>query len=121
MSTQLTPQVAGTTLVVTPATNTNPDSTGVYVVPATAGVKTLLVRMTNTGGSPVTVTVDDPVSVSPVAATAFNPDIGVAVPATTGVRAFLIPDCTRFTDPSTGRVNFTFSGALTGTFEVYGF
>jgi len=99
MATQLTPQVAGSTFVVTPTTNTNPDSTGNYVVPSTAGIKSLLLRFTNT----------------------FNPDIGVAVPATTGVRTFLIPDVTRFTDPSTGRLNWTYSGALTGTCEVYGF
>jgi len=121
MATQLTPQVAGATFVVTPTTNTNPDSTGNYVVPSTAGIKSLLLRFTNTGGGAVTVTVDDPTSITPVAATAFNPDIGVSVPATTGVRTFLIPDVTRFTDPSTGRLNWTYSGALTGTCEVYGF
>ena len=121
MSTQLTPQVAGSTLLVTPNANTNPDATGNYVVPATAGIHALLLRFTNTGGSAVTVTIDDPNSVTPVAATAFNPDIGVSVPATTGVRTFLIPDVTRFVDSATGRLNWTYSAALTGTCEVYGF
>lgn len=121
MATELVVQVAGSDYIETPTPNTNPDSTGNYVKPATYGIKALLLRFTNTGGSPVTVTMDDPTSVTPVAATAFNPDIGVAVPATTGERVFMIPDVTRFTDPSTGRVNWTYSGALTGRCEVYGF
>jgi hypothetical protein len=121
MSTQLTIQTAGTDYVETPTPNTNPDSTGNWVKPSDSAIKSLLLRFSNTGGSPVTVTIDDPTSVTPVAATAFNPDIGVAVPATTGLRTFLIPDVTRFVDPATGRLNWTYSGALTGTCEVYGF
>lgn len=120
MATKLVPQVAGATLLVTPTTNAA-DVTGNYVKPAEVGIKSLLLRFTNTGGSPVTVTVDDPTSVAPAAATQFNPDISVAVPATTGVRSFLIPDVTRFVDPTTGQLNWTYSAALTGAVEVYGF
>lgn len=121
MATELVIQVAGSDYIETPTPNTNPDSTGNYVKPSTYGIKSLLLRFTNTGGGAITVTVDDPTSVSPVAATAFNPDIGVSVPATTGVRVFMIPDVTRFVDPATQRLNWTYSGALTGTCEVYGF
>jgi hypothetical protein len=121
MATELVIQTAGSDYIETPTPNTNPDSTGNYVKPATYGIKALLLRFTNTGGGAVTVTVDDPTSVTPVAATAFNPDIGGSIPATTGVRAFMIPDVTRFVDPSTGRLNWTYSGPLTGTCEVYGF
>lgn len=121
MATKLVPQVAGTALLVTPTANAA-DATGNYVVPAETGIKSLLLRFANTGGAPVTVTLDDPTSVAPVGTgVVFTPDVFVAVPLTNGLRSFLIPDVTRFTDPATGRVNWTYSGALTGSVEVYGF
>jgi hypothetical protein len=121
MATKLVPQVAGSTLLVTPTTN-SADTTGNYVKPAEVGIKSLVLRFANTGGSPNTVTIDDPTSVAPPGAgVVFTPDVFVAVPATTGVRTFLIPDVTRFTDPATGQLNWTYSGAFTGTVEAYGF
>lgn len=117
MSTQLTIQPPSMGL--TPAPNTNPDSSGNWILPSAAGVRWITVRFSNTGGSPVTVTFDDPTSVTPVAASQFNPDVAVSVPATTGVREFVV-DALRFTDPATGRINWTYSGALTGTCEVVG-
>lgn len=121
MATKLVPQVAGTTLIVTPTANAA-DATGNYVKPAEVGIKSLLLRFANTGGASNTVTVDDPTSVAPAGAgVVFTPDVFVAVPATTGVRSFLIPDVTRFVDPLTGQLNWTYSGAFTGTVEAYGF
>lgn len=119
MPTQLTIQTP-TALVLTPSPNTNPDSTGNFVIPSVAGVNKLTLRFANTGGAAVTVTIDDPTSPSPVGATAFNPDLSVSVPATTGIREFVIPDVARFVDPATGRINWTYSAALTGSVEVVG-
>jgi hypothetical protein len=46
----------------------------------------VLLHFKNVGGSPITVTIDDPGTPNPGAATAFNPDVSVVVPATTGDR-----------------------------------
>jgi hypothetical protein len=62
----------------------------------------------NTGGSPTNVTVDDPNSGTPPAATAFNPDVVIAVPATTGERVIGPFPPARFNDAS-GNVNLAFS------------
>jgi hypothetical protein len=120
MPTKLVPQTPGSTLLVTPTAN-SADATGNYVKPAEVGIKSLVLRFANTGTSN-TVTLDDPTSVAPVGTgVVFTPDVFVAVPATTGVRTFLIPDVTRFTDPATGQLNWSYSGAFTGTVEAYGF
>jgi uncharacterized heparinase superfamily protein len=116
MATQLTIQTP-TALVVTPTVNTNPDSTGSYVVPS--GIYKLLLRIVNTG-TQRTITFDDPTSVTPAAATAFNPDLTVVVPATTGVRYVVIDDIARFVDPATGRISWTYDAALVGNIEVIG-
>ena len=62
----------------------------------------------NTSGSAVTVTIDDPNSQAPVGSVAFNPDITVSVPATTGERWIgpFLPS--RFNDVN-GDVNLAFS------------
>lgn len=116
MATQLTIQTP-TGLVVTPTPNANPDATGSYVVPA--GIYKLVLRVSNTGVQR-TLTFDDPTSITPVAATAFNPDLSVIIPATTGVRYIVVDNITRFVDPATGRINWTYDGALTGAIEVIG-
>lgn len=116
MATQLTIQTP-TGLVVTPTANANPDATGSYVVPS--GIYKLVLRVANTS-TQRTLTFDDPNSVTPVAATAFNPDLSVVVPATTGVRYIVIDNIARFVDQATGRINWTYDGALTGNIEVIG-
>jgi len=116
MATKLVPQTSG--LALTPTVNSNPDATGVYIVPSEVGARYVVARWVNTGGGAITVTLDDPTSASPVSAATFNPDVTVSVPATTGVRTQVV-DTQRFTDPSTGRVNWTFSGAMTGSVELY--
>jgi hypothetical protein len=118
MATQLTIQTP-TGLVITPTVNTNPDSTGSYVVPATSGVSRLVLRIVNTG-TQRTLTFDDPTSAGPLGNTAFNPDLTVVVPATTGVRYVVIENVGRFVDPATGRINWTYDAALVGNIEVVG-
>ena len=66
----------------------------------------LIVR--NAGGSPDTVTIDDPNSADPGAATAFNPDATGSVPATTGERWFKLNPA-RFKNVSTGLCTITHS------------
>ena len=105
-------------LVSTPApASANVDGNYV-VVPANAR---LVLRFVNTSGGIITVTLDDPTSVSPPSATAFNPDAAVAVPATTGVRRVNLSGAAlaRFRDPATGRVNLTYSAVASFTVEAF--
>lgn len=96
-----------------------PDVTGNYLVVA-PGDRVLL-RFANGAGSITTITFDDPSSVTPESATAFNPDVAIAVPATTGVRTIRLTGdrVRRFRDPATGRINWTYSSVTTLTAEAY--
>lgn len=93
---------------------------------ATAGPDTIAVqssgryqlRFVNTGAL-VTVTLDDPISQNPGNATTFNPDVPIAVAATTGVRVVTI-DVARFRDPATGLITLSYSITPTMTVEVHG-
>lgn len=109
-----------TALTTTPTANAS-DATGNYITVA-LGDRVQL-RFANTSGSAITVTFDDPTSTSPESATAFNPDVAVVVPATTGVRyvAFSGARLARFRDPATGRINWTPSAATGLTVEVTGY
>jgi hypothetical protein len=62
----------------------------------------------NTSGSPINCTVDDGNSQTPVGASAFNPDVVVSVPATTGERWIGPLPPSRFNDAN-GDVNLAFS------------
>jgi len=89
------------------------------VFPAVPGGEYLL-RVINGGGSPITVTLDDPTSQTPPAATAFNPD--VAIPVTNGTtKAILIGDreITRLRNPTTGNIAIAYSGVTTVTVQVH--
>ena len=95
---------------------------------ATAGPDTFVaqpfgkykLRFANTGGAPVTVTADDPVSQNPGNATQFNPDVALAVvPATNGIRESYI-DAARFRDPATGLVTLSYSVTPTMTIQIDG-
>lgn len=105
---------------ITPTPNAS-DATGNYVVVA-LGDRVQL-RFANTSGSAITVTFDDPTSVTPASATAFNPDVAVSVPATTGVRYVNLEGAlvARFRDPATGRINWTPSAATGLAVEVTGY
>lgn len=118
MATQLTIQTP-TNLQITPTVNTNPDSTGSYVVPSAAGVNKLVLRVVNTG-TQRTLKFDDPTSASHPEYTAYDPDLSVVVPATTGVRYVVIDNVARFVDPATGRISWTYDAALVGNIEVVG-
>jgi hypothetical protein len=75
------------------------------------GSRTFL-HVKNTGGSPITVTLDDPNSKTPEGATAWNPDLAVSVPATTGDR-MIGPIGPRFIDGN-GSTAITYSATPTG-------
>lgn len=72
--------------------------------------------VTNGGGSSINVTIDDPGSTSPANATAFNPDVVVAVP--NGQTRLIGPfPVNRFNDAN-GLVAVSYSGVTTVTVGV---
>lgn len=71
----------------------------------------------NGGGAPITVTIDDPTSVSPAGAQAFNPDLSVSV--TNAQERWIGPLTDRFTNPADGLVAWTYSGVTTVTVGVF--
>lgn len=83
-------------------------ASGGDTVATLAGARYLL-HLKNTSGGALTVTLDDPTSQVPAGtlAAAFNPDITVSVPATTGDKMLLL-DASRFRD-ATGNWNITYS------------
>jgi hypothetical protein len=75
-----------------------------------------LLEVVNGGGAPISVTIDDPGSSTPPGATAFNPDVVVAVPA--GASRIIGPfPPFRFNDAN-GDVNVAYSGVGTVTVRV---
>ena len=87
-------------------TFTPPDNTEIFA------------RFMNGSGASITVTVDDPNSVTPTGATAWDPDAAIVVGA--GVdRMVKIGDPARFTAGATGKVTFTYSDVTSFTFELY--
>lgn len=77
-----------------------------------------LLHVKNASGSPITVTIDDPRSSQPVGATAFNPDVVVTVPATTGDRIIGPFPVGRFNDDN-GAINLVFSAVTSVTAAVF--
>jgi hypothetical protein len=76
-----------------------------------------LLHVKNAAGAPITVTVDDPRSITPVAATQFNPDVAVTVAA--GSEKMIGPfPVGRFND-DVGAVNVTFSSVTSITAAVF--
>jgi hypothetical protein len=76
-----------------------------------------LIRVNNGGGAPITLTVDDPGSTSPVAATAFNPDAAIVV--TNGQARIIGPfPAARFNDAN-GRCQLAWSATTSVTWEAY--
>jgi hypothetical protein len=116
MATQITPQAKALAVAPTPIT---PDAAGNYIVVGTND--RIWLRYTNTSGSIITVTLDDPTSASPESATQFNPDVAVAIPATTGVRVIRLDSdrLRRFRDPGTGRINITYSAVTNLACEAF--
>lgn len=116
MATQVTPAVDALSAA---AGSFTPDAAGNYVTVAASD--RVLLRFANASGSIITITLDDPSSVTPESATAFNPDVAIAVPATTGVRTIRLTGdrVRRFRDPATGRINWTYSAVTSLTAEAY--
>lgn len=86
---------------------------------AAAGQRYLLLYR-NTGGGACVPTVDDPNTLSPTGATAFNPDLaGASVAATTGVN-FMLIDGSRFRDGTTGNVTVAHSATASVTLAIVG-
>jgi len=112
--TAITPVALGQGQAVTPTVMTASDT-----IPVQSTGRYLMVTR-NTTATPLVTTVDDPNSAGPAGAQAFNPDIQVTTPITTGVRATVL-DAQRFRDPVTGNIALTNTGFAAGTTaEVYG-
>ena len=107
-----------TNLAITPSPNTC-NAGGDFIVPSVAGTNKITMRFNNTGGASVNVVLDDPTSVTPKGATSYNPDVTTAVP-NGAARYVVIDDASRFIDPATGRINWTYSASPTMTNEVVG-
>lgn len=122
MATKLTIRVPAAGFMSLTPTAETADATGNYVIPSeVTGCRGLVLRFDNTGGAPVTVTFDDPNSIArkPLAANQFDPDVPVIV-TNAQKRYVIIQNFSRFVDAATGRLNWTYSGALTGSVEVVG-
>jgi hypothetical protein len=91
----------------TNATYTAVSASDTYTPAATDVNRIHILHVKNAGGSPDTVTVDDPNSVTPAAATAFNPDQTGSVPA--GGDRFFRLDATRVRNTGTGAITITHS------------
>lgn len=76
-----------------------------------------LIHVINGNAASALLTVDDPNSVTPDAATAWNPD-AVLTTLTATSRIFNLKDASRFRDAS-GNVNLQWSVTATVTFMVY--
>lgn len=116
MPTQLTIQ---TGFLVTPTANVA-DATGNYVIPGNANQKIGL-RVTNGSAGSINVVLDDPNSLTPESATAFNPDATHAVAA--GASRYVLLDearIARFKNKTTNRIDWTYSAATSVTVEVVG-
>lgn len=75
---------------------------------------TTFLYVKNGGGSPITVTIDDPNSVGPSGAAQFNPDLSVSV--TNGSEKCIGPlSATRFGRSSDGQVAITYSAVTSVT------
>lgn len=94
------------------------DATGNYVV-VPAGIKRVTVRIGNGGGSPINVTMDDPTTATPEGAAAINPDVVTAVTnAQSRHWVFSGARLARFMDPTTRRINWTYSAVTSVTVEA---
>lgn len=76
------------------------------------------IHVKNGSGGALTVTVDDPTSVGPVGAQAFNPDLSVSVPAA-GER-LIGPIGARYANPADGLAAITYSGVTSLTIGSFG-
>lgn len=97
--------------------------TPAYVTAAGGGDKVQpadgrFIHVKNGGGSPITVTIDDPTSVGPSGAQSFNPDLSVVVGD--GDEAMIGPINARYTQVSDGFANITYSDVTSVTIGAFG-
>ena len=114
MATLLTPAAAA---IPTTVASSAADATGNYIL----GNQDVVVRINNGSGGSITVTLDDPNTPAPEGVTPGGtyPDVVTTVAAGTGrYYVFNTARRTRFTDPNTGRINFTYSAVTSVTVEV---
>lgn len=78
---------------------------------------TYLVHVINANAGATVLTVDDPNTVAPDSATAFNPDVALSVAAGTA-KIFNLGNVGRYRDVN-GNVNIVWSVSATVTFMVY--
>jgi hypothetical protein len=90
---------------------------GDTIAPAAGDSRQFALFVNNGGGSPITVTIDDPNTTSPVGATAFNPDQAVTVANATA--RWILIDTKRVLNSGTGLISITYSGVTTVTVAVY--
>lgn len=90
---------------------------GDTLTPTVGDFRNLILFVNNGGGSPITVTIDDPTSTSPPAATAWNPDLAVSV--TNATAKLILIDVKRTLNTSTGLISITYSGVTTVTVGAY--
>jgi hypothetical protein len=81
--------------------------------------KAMILHVKNAGGSADSVSVDDPNSLGPAGATAYNPDVTVSVPATTGDRLIRLAPVRRYVNTGTGNVTVTHSFQTSVTAAVF--
>lgn len=111
----LTIQAPGLTILA--PTAQVPDALGNWVSPGT-DTSPIYLEWTNAAVSgTITVTLDDPNSATPEAASAFTPDVAWAVLFGTS-KVVKIVDILRFKDSTTGKINFTYSGVASLTVKV---
>lgn len=78
----------------------------------------LFMRIINGAGASITATIADQSSVTPEGASAFTPNVAVAVPAGSS-RVIKLTDYRRFTSTTDGLVSVTWSSATSVTFELW--
>ncbi len=80
---------------------------------------TTFIEVKNGSGAPITVTVDDTLSVGPGGASAFTPDLVVSIPATTGDKMIGPLNPERFAAVADGLCPITYSGVTSLTIGAF--
>ena len=76
-----------------------------------------IIHVKNAHSASWTLTINDPTSLAPTGAKSFDPDVDFVIP--NAQEQMLELDPTRFTNPATGRIEFTYSGVTALTIGVF--
>lgn len=90
---------------------------GDTLTPTVGDYRNLILYVNNGGGAPITVTIDDPTSLTPTAATQFNPDQAVSV--TNGTIKAILIDVRRTLNTGTGLISITYSAVTSVTVAAF--